>query len=77
MKIIEGDLASARLFYERAAKAGDAQAALDLGNSFNPGFLSRLGVFGMRGNAVVAARWYRRARALGNPDAERALRTLR
>ncbi len=77
MKIIEGDLASARLFYERAAEAGDARAALDLGNSFNPGFLDRLGVLGMRGNAVVAARWYRRAHVLGDPDAEKALRTLR
>jgi polysaccharide export outer membrane protein len=76
MKIIEGDLASARLFYRRAAETGDARAALDLGNSFNPHFLARLGVLGMRGNAVMAARWYRRARMLGDPDAERALRTL-
>jgi hypothetical protein len=75
-RIVEGDIASARLFYERAAADGDAQAALDLGNSFNPAFLERLGVLGMRGNVAVAARWYRRARVLGNPDAGKALQTL-
>lgn len=76
VKILEGDVASARLFYERAADAGDARAALDLGNSFNPAFLDRLGVLGMRGNVVVAALWYRKARMLGSPDAEKALHTL-
>jgi hypothetical protein len=76
VKILEGDVASARLFYERAADAGDARAALDLGNSFNPAFLDRLGVLGMRGNVVAAARWYRQARILGSPDAEKALHTL-
>jgi hypothetical protein len=75
-KILEGDIASARLFYERAADAGDARAALYLGNSFNPAFLARLGVLGMRGDVVMAARWYRRALSLGSPDAEKALRTL-
>jgi hypothetical protein len=76
MRILEGDIASARLFYERAAAAGDARAALALGNSFNPAFLRRLGVLGMEGDAAAAARWYRRARALGDPDAEKALKTL-
>jgi hypothetical protein len=76
LRITEGDIASARLFYERAANAGDARAALDLGHSFNPAFLERLGVLGMRGDAAAAARWYRRARLLGDPDAENALKTL-
>ncbi|MGH7054444.1 MAG: hypothetical protein ACREFA_11580, partial [Stellaceae bacterium] len=76
MKILEGDVASARLFYERAADAGDARAALDLGNSFNPAFLGRIGVLGMRGDTVAAAHWYRRARALGSSDAGKALHAL-
>ena len=75
-RIVEGDVASARLFYERAAADGDAQAALDLGNSFNPAFLERLGVLGMRGDVVAAASWYRRAHALGDPDATKALQNL-
>ena len=73
MKILEGDVASARLFYERAADAGDARAALDLDNSFNPAFLDRLGVLG---NVVVAALWYRKSRMFGSPGAEKALHTL-
>ncbi|MGH7038921.1 MAG: hypothetical protein ACREE1_12380 [Stellaceae bacterium] len=76
VKILEGDVASARLFYERAADAGDARAALDLGNSFNPAFLGRIGVLGMRGDTVAAAHWYRRARALGSSDAGKALHAL-
>lgn len=76
IKILEGDIASARLFYERAADAGDARAALDLGNSFNPAFLGRIGVLGMCGDIVAAARWYRRAVSLGSPDAEKALHAL-
>lgn len=75
-KLLEGDVASARLFYKRAADTGDARAALDLGNSFNPAFLDLLGVLGMRGDSVAAAQWYRRAQVLGDPDAETALRTL-
>lgn len=76
VKIQEGDIASARLFYERAADAGDARAALYLGNSFNPAFLERLGVLGMHGDVVMAAQWYRRALVLGSPEAGKALRTL-
>lgn len=76
IKILEGDIASARLFYERAADAGDARAAFDLGDSFNPAFLARMGVRGMRGDIVAAAHWYRRAVSLGSPDAGKALRAL-
>jgi hypothetical protein len=76
VRMLQGDIASARLFYKRAADIGDARAALDLGNSFNPAFLESLGVLGMRGDTVVAARWYRLARLLGDLDAEKALKTL-
>jgi hypothetical protein len=31
-----GDITSARLFYERAADAGDAQAVVKLGQTFDP-----------------------------------------
>ena len=39
-----GDIASARLFYERAADAGDGHAALRLGATFDPDFLDRAGM---------------------------------
>jgi len=74
--IAKGDLASARLFYERAAEAGDGQAALRLGESYDPAFLAQAHLNGVRGDAVAAARWYRRARELGITEAETLLQTL-
>ncbi|HYZ41094.1 MAG TPA: hypothetical protein VE687_10790 [Stellaceae bacterium] len=69
-----GDVASARLFYERAADAGSAAAALRLGATFDPGFLSRTGIRGISGDAAQAASWYHRARDLGDPVADRLQR---
>jgi TPR repeat protein len=71
-----GDIASARLFYERAADAGDAAAALRLGATFDPNFLSRAGVRGNPGDPGRAASWYRRARDLGNAAAAERLKAL-
>jgi hypothetical protein len=59
-----GDIASARLFYERAAHAGSSEAALRLGNTFDPSFLARAGAHGVPADPGLARRWYRRAREL-------------
>ena len=62
-----GDIASARLFYERAADAGDGPAALRLGATFDPDFLDRAGMrSSIRADPEQAASWYRRARELGD-----------
>jgi hypothetical protein len=71
-----GDITSARLFYERAADAGNASAALRLGTTFDPGFPSRAGIRGIPGDATQAASWYRRARDLGDPAAAERLENL-
>jgi len=71
------DVTSARLYYERAADAGDAQAALRLGETYDPAFLTLARLNEVRGDPVVATRWYRRARELGNPEAEILLKSLR
>ena len=71
-----GDIVSARLFYERAAEAGDGQAALLTGETFDPNLLARTGLRGMRGDAAKAAEWYRRAVVLGVADAETLLKAL-
>jgi hypothetical protein len=65
-----GDIVSARLYYERAAEGGDAQAALRLGETYDSEFLVRIHLNGVRGDAAAAARWYGRARELGAPEAE-------
>jgi hypothetical protein len=71
-----GDIASARLFYERAADAGDGAAALRLGATFDPNFLGRVGVRGNPGDPARAASWYRRARDLGDAAAAERLKSL-
>jgi TPR repeat protein len=71
-----GDVASARLFYERAADAGEAQAALRLGESFDPAFLEQAHARNGRGDLGTAKIWYRRARELGSAGAEILLKSL-
>jgi len=68
-----GDVASARLFCEHAAGAGDGRAALRLGASFDPEFLGRLGLSKLQANPAEARSWYSRARDLGVVDAKRRL----
>ena len=71
-----GDVASARLFYERAAGAGDGRAALRLGATFDPAFLGRLGLGKVQADAAEARSWYSRARDLGAVEAKRQLNSL-
>jgi TPR repeat protein len=72
-RLRNGDVASARLFYERAAGAGDGRAALRLGATFDPEFLGRLGLSKLQANPAEARSWYSRARDLGAVDAKRQL----
>lgn len=64
----QGEIYSARRFYERAAVAGDGRAALRLANTFDPAFLE-FAHLRMRGDAAMAESWYRRARELGQTEA--------
>jgi Sel1 repeat len=68
-----GDIVSARLFYERAAAAGDGHAALRVAATFDPDFLSRLGLGKVQADAAEARFWYSRAIELGAADARRQL----
>jgi len=60
-----GEVASARLLYERAADAGEARAAVRLGETFDPVYLHYSHLRSLRGDAGMAAFWYHRARDLG------------
>jgi hypothetical protein len=71
-----GDVVSARLFYERAADVGNGEAALKLGKTFDPTFLSFGRLSGVRGDPGAAIPWYRRARDLGQAEAEIHLKRL-
>jgi len=70
------DLSAARRFYETAANAGSGRAAMALGRTYDPAFLSQMQVIGLRPDPVVAATWYRRAAELGVPKAAATLRAL-
>jgi len=74
--VVKGDVAAARLFYERAVDAGDGQAAIRLGETFDPVFLDHAQLRGVRGDVVAAVSWYRRARELGAIQAEVLLESL-
>jgi hypothetical protein len=71
-----GDVASARLFYEYAAHAGAPNAALRLGETYDPIFLDRTQIHGVRGDIRKALFWYRRARDLGSDEAGKLLKDL-
>lgn len=70
------DIVSARLFYERAAGAGAAGAALRLGETYDPVFLDSAQLHGIAGDLKKAVLWYRRARDLGSNDAKLILGQL-
>jgi hypothetical protein len=64
-----GDLISARLLLRRAAEAGSAEAALALGETFDPVVFQRLHVIGIEPDAARAQKWYQRAAELGSAAA--------
>ena len=71
-----GDVAAARLFYQRAAELGSAAAATAVGQTYDPGVLELLRVRGTRGDAQMATEWYRKAIAAGDRQAEIRLKRL-
>lgn len=72
-----GDIASARLFYQRAAEAGHAGAAFALGQSYDPAFLSQNKVRGLTANPKQAMAWYIKAGELGAPQAQARISALK
>ena len=74
--LFEGNISAARLFYERAADAGLAEAAMSLAGTFDATELARLQVRGIPPNSNEARRWYERARELGAAAANDQLKRL-
>jgi hypothetical protein len=72
----QGNIAAARLFYERAAEAGLAQGALALAATYDPAELDRIGARFVQPDPKAARKWYERARQLGAPEAEDKLKQL-
>ena len=71
-----GDIAAARLFFERAAALGSAQAATSLGKTFDPAFLASIEAAGVTPDRSKAAVWYTKAAALGDAEGSSRLAAL-
>jgi len=71
-----GDISAARLVLRRAAQAGNSQAALTLGATFDPKVLADLGVLGFAADVEQARTWYQRAAELGSSEAARRVERL-
>jgi TPR repeat protein len=69
-------VASARLLFRRAADLGSADAAVQLGDTFDPERLRSLGVRGVSGDLQEAIRWYEKADELGASSAKARLMAL-
>ena len=74
--LAEGDIVSARRFFERAAEDGDPTAACGIAKSYDPLYLRQTGVRGVAGDPEKAAKWYRTAAAAGNSEAALRLKRL-
>jgi hypothetical protein len=71
-----GDVDSARVFFRHAAEAGDAQAALRMGTTFDPALLARGRLRNRFADRTEARLWYLRAFDMGAADAPNRLAHL-
>jgi len=71
-----GDLAGARLVFQRAAEAGNARAAFMLAETYDPIVLETLRESGLASNVATARVWYAKAKDLGSDEAPERLERL-
>lgn len=64
-----GDIASARQLLEYAARRGNASAMMALAQSYDPGFLLKMNIHGIRPDVDKAMAWYQRA-AEAQPESQ-------
>ena len=74
--VSHGDLVGARLFFERAAQAGESRAALALASNYDPLVLEHLGERGLAPDITLARFWYEKAKELGSKEAPGRLQVL-
>ena len=71
-----GDIAGARLLFERAATLGSAAAATAVGKTYDIAFLLEAGARGIAADHAAAAIWYRKGAAMGDVEARERLAKL-
>jgi hypothetical protein len=72
-----GDIAAARLMYERAAWSNSGQAAIAMGMTYDSRFLAQIGARGIAAEPQRAIVWYQHAAALGRPEGTQLVASLR
>jgi hypothetical protein len=71
-----GDFIAARILFQRAVTAGDAAAAVAMGETYDPIFLAKRGVLGVAADLAKARSWYEHAIEMGSPEGPRRLEML-
>lgn len=71
-----GDIAAARLLFQRLAEKGSARGALAMAKTYDPEVLTGMNVFGLVPEPKKAAKWYARAAEMGNEQARERLAKL-
>jgi hypothetical protein len=73
----QGDVLSARLYFEQAAEAGSGPGAIGAAKTYDPAFLATIGATGLGANVARAIKWYRMASDLsGDQYADERLKAL-
>ena len=70
-----GEVSVARFYYLQAVDGGDADAAVRMGETFDPAFLTPGRLRPLYGDSEAAHFWYQRALALGVAEAKQLLET--
>ena len=70
------DISAARKLYEQAANLGSAAAAAELARTYDPDYVGKLNVIGIRPDLTLAANWYVRAAALGDRQAAQRMHEI-
>lgn len=71
-----GDIAAARLLYERLARRGSYKGALAMARTYDPDGLKGMAIVGLRPDMEKAREWYQKAKELGSRDAATRLLAL-
>jgi hypothetical protein len=71
-----GDVAAARLLFNRAANAGDVTAVVAMGTTYDPAVLESRGVRGILADPQKARSWYEKAAELGSAEGVGLLKAL-
>lgn len=75
-KFKKGDVAGARAVFEFLAMKGDPEAAIAMGETYDPVVLGQLYIKGLQPDEAKAVSWYRKAEQLGDQGARTRLNAL-